>query len=91
MEQHSLQAVGGQGFLHNGQKSGKHVFQKRLPPKKDIKRIPHQKLPILPYFSPIFITFLVSQHYGRHVTTPLHRQPQHKGNPAELGGRTLKK
>jgi hypothetical protein len=42
-------------------------------------------------FLPIFITFYILQHYGRHVTTPSHRHPEHKGNPAELGGRTPKK
>jgi hypothetical protein len=42
-------------------------------------------------FLPNFITFYISQHYGRHVTTSLLRHPEHKGNPAELGGRTPKK
>ena len=91
MEQHSLPP---RGFPHDGQKSGNHVFKKRLPSKTDIKRIPHRKLHFLAIFSPflpIFITFYISQHYGRHVTTPSHRHPEHKGNPAELGGRTPKK
>jgi hypothetical protein len=90
MEQHSLP----RDISHHGQKSGKHVCEKRLSSKMDIKRITHRKLQIFTIFSPflpIFITFYISQHYGRHVTISLHRHPEHKGNPAELGRRTPKK
>ena len=94
MEQHSLHGDGAaerRYISRDGQKSGKHVFEKRLSPKKG-----HQKnTPIenhnFSHFSTIFITFYILQHYGRHVTTPSHRHPVHKGNPAELGGRTPKK
>jgi hypothetical protein len=91
MEQNSLPR---RGFPWDGQKSGNHVCEKRLSSKTDTKRIPHRKLHFFalfyPFF-PIFMTFYISQHYGRHVTTSLLRHPEHKGNPAELGGRTPKK
>jgi hypothetical protein len=71
MEQHSFP----RNISHHGQKSGKHVCEKRLSSKMDIKRILHRKLSIFTIFSPflpIFITFYISQHYGRHVTTSPH-------------------
>jgi hypothetical protein len=58
-----------------------------FPQKGTSKEYPTENHPFLP----IFITFYILQHYGRHVTTPSHRHPEHKGNPAELGGRTPKK
>jgi hypothetical protein len=46
MEQHSLR----RDISHHGQKSGKHVCEKRLSSKTDIKRITHRKLPIFTLF-----------------------------------------
>jgi hypothetical protein len=77
------------GFSKHGQKSGKHVCEKRLSSKTDIKRIIHPKLQnftIFYHFLPNFITFYILQHYGRHVTTPSHRHPEHKGNPRNWEG-----
>jgi hypothetical protein len=54
------------------------------------KNTPPETTLFAPFF-PIFMTFYISQHYGRHVTTSLLRRPEHKGNPAKLGGRTPKK
>jgi hypothetical protein len=59
----------------------KNGHQKNTPPKTTL----------FSPFLPIFITFYILQHYGRHVTTPSHCHPEHKGNPVELGGRTPKK
>jgi hypothetical protein len=73
------------GFLRDGQKSGNHVREKRLPSKTDIKRITPPETTLFAHFFPIFITFYISQHYGRHVTTSMRRHPEHKGNPAEIG------
>jgi hypothetical protein len=78
-------------FPHDGQKSGKHVCEKRLSPKKGHQKNTPPKTTLFSPFLPNFITFYILQHYGRHVTTPSHRHPEHKGNPAELGGRTPKK
>jgi hypothetical protein len=64
-----------------------------FPQKRTSKEYPAENYPfchIFPFF-PIFITFYISQHYGRHVTTSSLRHQEHKGNPAELGGRTPKK
>jgi hypothetical protein len=61
-----------------------------FPQKRTLKEYPAENYTFPPFF-PIFITFYISQHYGRHVTTSLLRRPEHKGNPAELGGRTPKK
>jgi hypothetical protein len=76
MEHNSLHAMGRRlrlrGFLNHGQKSGEPICEKLLPSKRDIKRITHTKLHILPFFTiflPNFITFYILQHYGRHVTT----------------------
>ena len=55
MEQHSLHAVGGRGFPRDGRKSGKHVFKKRLFPKKG-----HQKntRPKTTLFTPFLLLFM---------------------------------
>jgi hypothetical protein len=54
------------------------------------KNTPH-KTTHFSHILPYFITFYILQHYGRHVTTTLYRHQEHKGNPAEMGGRTPKK
>jgi len=59
--------------------SPKKGHQKNTPPETTLF------CPIFPPFLPNFITFYISQHYGRHVTTSVHRNPEHKGNPAEIG------
>jgi hypothetical protein len=87
MEQNSLP----RDISHHGQKSGKHVCEKRLSSKTDIKKILHIETTYFAHILPNFITFYISQHYGRHVTTSLYRHQEHKGNPAELAGRTPKK
>ena len=70
---------------HHGQKSGKHVCEKRLSSKKGHQKNNPAKTTHFAHFFPIFITFYISQHYGRHVTTSLHRHQEHKGNPAKNG------
>jgi len=55
--------------------SFKNGHQKNTPPKTT------QFYHILPNF----ITFYISQHYGRHVTTTLYRHQEHKGNPRRIG------
>jgi hypothetical protein len=91
MEQNSLP----RGCFRAMVKKVANMFAKNdFPQKRTSKEYPTENHPFCPFFthfSPIFITFYISQHYGRHVTTSLLRHPQHKGNPAELGGRTPKK
>jgi hypothetical protein len=84
MEQHSLHGEGSRTMV----KKVATMFSKNdFPQKRTSKEYPPKNFP----FFPIFTTFYISQHYGSHVTTSSHRCPQHKGNPAELGGRTPKK
>jgi len=54
MEQNSLQAVGGQGFSRDGRKSGKHVFQKQLPPKKGHQKNTRRKTTLFTPFLSLF-------------------------------------
>ena len=66
-------------------------LRKTTSPKKGHQKNTPPKTTLFAPFLPIFITFYISQHYGRHVTTSSLRHQEHKGNPAELGGRTPKK
>jgi hypothetical protein len=84
MEQHSLPR---EGFRAMVKKVAIMFAKNDFPQKRTSKEYPTGNYP----FYPIFMTFYISQHYGRHVTTSLLRHPEHKGNPAELGGRTPKK
>jgi len=91
MEQNSLPR---EGFRAMVKKVAIMFAKNDFPQKRTSKEYPAENHTFLPFFCPffpIFITFYISQHYGRHVTTSLLRHPEHKGNPAELGGRTPKK
>ena len=85
MEQHSLPR---EGFRAMVKKVAIMFAKNDFPQKRTSKEYPTENYPFFPFFapfSPIFITFYISQHYGRHVTTSLLRHQEHKGNPAEIG------
>jgi hypothetical protein len=87
MEQNSLR----RGYFALWSKKWQTCLRKTTSLKKGHQKNNPPKTTHFAHFLPIFITFYISQHYGRHVTTSLHHQQEHKGNPAELGGRTPKK
>ena len=85
MEQNSLPRKGFRAMV----KKVANMFAKNdFPQKRTSKEYPAGNYPFFPFFAPFlpnFITFYISQHYGRHVTTSLLRHQEHKGNPAEIG------
>jgi len=60
-----------------------------FPQKRTSKEYPTENYPYLPHFAPFlpnFITFYISQHYGRHVTTSSLRHQSIKVTPRNWEG-----
>jgi hypothetical protein len=85
MEQNSLLR---EGFCAMVKKVANMFVKNDFPQKRTSKEYPTGNYPFCPIFAPFFpnfITFYISQHYGRRVTTSLLRHQEHKGNPAKIG------